>query len=360
MRDFVHVDDVVAALLLAPGSGGVFNVGSGVATSVLELHERCRAVSGDTRQPRIAPAREGDLQKQRARHLARPVRAGLASRGRPRRRVYAGRGTGSDPGPDALPRGRGKGTERRLRPRGDRRQQGVGSPVGVVRTVSADPVRPARLRALSGRDAAPRTRAGRRGAARRARRQGRGADRRLDGRPHRARAGAGPARLVGALVLVGVTLPGQDWSRGGSGIRRAEDEAVARGDLDAATEHNLRMWVDGPGRTAADVDPAVREAVRAMQRRAFDLQAPVWNELDEDRLVPEVASRLAEVTAFRRSSSPARRTSPEVHATAARLAAEIPGAQSATIAGAAHVPHLERPAEFDALVLHFLAGALPK
>ena len=63
MRDFVHVDDVVAALLRAPGSGRVFNVGSGVATSVLELHERCRAVSGDTREPRIAPAREGDLRR---------------------------------------------------------------------------------------------------------------------------------------------------------------------------------------------------------------------------------------------------------------------------------------------------------
>jgi UDP-glucose 4-epimerase len=31
-RDFVHVDDVVRALLLAPGAAGVFNVGSGVET----------------------------------------------------------------------------------------------------------------------------------------------------------------------------------------------------------------------------------------------------------------------------------------------------------------------------------------
>jgi UDP-glucose 4-epimerase len=60
-RDFVHVDDVVRALLLAPGGGGVFNVGSGVETSVRELHERCRAVSGDERPPRQAPPREGDV-----------------------------------------------------------------------------------------------------------------------------------------------------------------------------------------------------------------------------------------------------------------------------------------------------------
>jgi UDP-glucose 4-epimerase len=60
-RDFVHVDDVVRALLLAPGTGGVFNVGSGIETSVAELHERCRAVAGDDSEPRQAPPREGDL-----------------------------------------------------------------------------------------------------------------------------------------------------------------------------------------------------------------------------------------------------------------------------------------------------------
>ena len=60
-RDFVHVDDVVRGLMAASGSGGVFNIGSGAETSVLELHERCRAVTGETREPEYAPAREGDL-----------------------------------------------------------------------------------------------------------------------------------------------------------------------------------------------------------------------------------------------------------------------------------------------------------
>ena len=36
-----------------------------------------------------------------------------------------------------------------------------------------------------------------------------------------------------------------------------------------------------------------------------------------------------------------------MHAIADRLAAEIPGARRATIAGAAHVPSFERPDEFD-------------
>jgi len=62
-RDFVHVDDVVRGVLLAPEKGGVYNVGSGVETSVLELHERCRAVAGDSREPRRSPPREGDVQR---------------------------------------------------------------------------------------------------------------------------------------------------------------------------------------------------------------------------------------------------------------------------------------------------------
>ena len=60
-RDFVHVDDIVRALLAAVGRGGAFNVGSGVETSILELHEQCGAVTGDLREPSFGPAREGDV-----------------------------------------------------------------------------------------------------------------------------------------------------------------------------------------------------------------------------------------------------------------------------------------------------------
>jgi UDP-glucose 4-epimerase len=62
-RDFVHVDDVVSAVLAAPGAGGVFNVGSGVETSVAHLHAHCRAVSGNARPPRFEPPREGDVRR---------------------------------------------------------------------------------------------------------------------------------------------------------------------------------------------------------------------------------------------------------------------------------------------------------
>ncbi len=60
-RDFVYVGDVVRAVLAAVGrDGGVFNVGTGIETSVNELHALCRSITGSTRAPTYAPARPGD------------------------------------------------------------------------------------------------------------------------------------------------------------------------------------------------------------------------------------------------------------------------------------------------------------
>jgi UDP-glucose 4-epimerase len=61
-RDFVHVEDVARAMLAAAGrDGGTYNVASGAATSVLDLHEACRRVSGSKAEPDFAPPRQGDV-----------------------------------------------------------------------------------------------------------------------------------------------------------------------------------------------------------------------------------------------------------------------------------------------------------
>ncbi len=62
-RDFVHVADIVAATLSAVEAEGVFNIGSGVETSVLELHELCRRASGTESEPEFAPERLGEIQR---------------------------------------------------------------------------------------------------------------------------------------------------------------------------------------------------------------------------------------------------------------------------------------------------------
>jgi 3-oxoadipate enol-lactonase len=163
--------------------------------------------------------------------------------------------------------------------------------------------------------------------------------------------------LVRALVLEDAGLPGVNWSEVVRAYGAAEDDAVARGDLDAATEINLRMWVDGPRRAAADVDPHVRAAVAEMQRQALELQAPYWERFDEDLLVPDIAERLGEVQASTLVLV-GEEDVEDMHALAERFATEIPRARLVTIPGAAHLPNLEQPAAFNRLVLEFLAGAL--
>ena len=63
-RDYVYVGDVARATVAALGQeGGVYNIGTGRETSVLELYELCRGVTGSTLEAIEAPARLGELQR---------------------------------------------------------------------------------------------------------------------------------------------------------------------------------------------------------------------------------------------------------------------------------------------------------
>jgi UDP-glucose 4-epimerase len=63
-RDFVYVDDVVQAVLAAANGGpGVYNVGTGIETSVVDLHELCRRVTGSDREPDFEAPRPGDARR---------------------------------------------------------------------------------------------------------------------------------------------------------------------------------------------------------------------------------------------------------------------------------------------------------
>jgi len=63
-RDYTYAGDVARASLAAAGhAGGVFNVGTGLETSVVELYELCRTVSGSSLEAVEAPARLGELQR---------------------------------------------------------------------------------------------------------------------------------------------------------------------------------------------------------------------------------------------------------------------------------------------------------
>jgi len=63
-RDYIYVGDVVRATLAASErDGGVYNVGTGRATSVVELLELCQRTAGTSLDPEFAPPRPGELQR---------------------------------------------------------------------------------------------------------------------------------------------------------------------------------------------------------------------------------------------------------------------------------------------------------
>jgi UDP-glucose 4-epimerase len=65
VRDYIHVNDLGTAHLkalnlLQPGSNLQLNLGTGHGTSVMEVIQACRRVTGHPIPARIAPRREGD------------------------------------------------------------------------------------------------------------------------------------------------------------------------------------------------------------------------------------------------------------------------------------------------------------
>jgi len=158
---------------------------------------------------------------------------------------------------------------------------------------------------------------------------------------------------IAALVLVGSGLDGHEWSEDVLAFGEQEEQAVERGDLDAAVEANLRMWLAGPRRALDDVDAELRALADEMQRNAFRLQ--IGHEPRIVRLDPPASTRLSEVRAPTLVLTGDEDVH-DIHEIADRLVAEIPGAERATIAGTAHLPSLERPDEFNRIVLAFLAA----
>jgi len=128
----------------------------------------------------------------------------------------------------------------------------------------------------------------------------------------------------------------------------AEDAAFDAGDLDAAVEANLSWWVDGAGCGPERVDPDLREFVRRMQRRAFELTAE-WGDVDEADFDPPTFERLAEVDVPTLVLLGGLDLD-AIHNAAERATAGIEGARRVDWPDGAHLPSMERPSDFTALV----------
>ena len=137
-----------------------------------------------------------------------------------------------------------------------------------------------------------------------------------------------------------------------------EGTAMEAGDVDAAVEANVTAWVDGPHRGPDVVPAAVRDAVRTMQRRNFDLTMDWPDEVWEadDELDPEAHERLDEIVA------PTLVISGELDIDAVRIAADhvlagVRDVRALVWPDVAHLPSMERPDDFAAEVLDWVARA---
>jgi pimeloyl-ACP methyl ester carboxylesterase len=163
--------------------------------------------------------------------------------------------------------------------------------------------------------------------------------------------------LVRSLLLVapGGALRAGPPSPELEALWEAEEAALESGDIDCAVEANLRTWVDGPDRSPVDMDPGLRARVGAMQKRAFELTAD-WADVEERALEPRAATRLAEIAAPTLVLAGAGDLA-DIRETARRIAADVAQTRLVQWPAVAHLPLLERPAEFARLALDWFVDA---
>jgi 3-oxoadipate enol-lactonase len=139
--------------------------------------------------------------------------------------------------------------------------------------------------------------------------------------------------LVTDLVLLDAPLPDHEWSAEVREYAEEEERLLEAGDLDAATELNLSFWA-----------PTVADRLRPMTRWSLELE---MDEIEEVDLSAVRARTLVAVGELDKA---------DFHAIADRLVRELPEAEQSVIAGAGHLPSLERPEATAALVRRFLNG----
>ena len=125
-------------------------------------------------------------------------------------------------------------------------------------------------------------------------------------------------------------------------------QAWKAGEFDTVVEQFQRCWTDGPQRKPEDVDPKIREKVRAMARNGLEhamegrsIDPSAIDRLDELQLPMLVV--LGELDM------------PGIHEISEMLVAANPNAELVTIPDVAHMVNMEAPERFNELLLEYLS-----
>ncbi len=171
------------------------------------------------------------------------------------------------------------------------------------------------------------------------------------------------AGRVRSLILVAASVGGYEPEQIDPEAAAERDKigttveaAYAAGEIEHAASLYARLWMDGPKRMPDQVDPVVRAKAVEMIMTMFELP-----EDDDDgyvELEPDAASHLDAIKAPTLVIIGDYDVD-RLRAHADFIAHAIPGAQQEVMHGVAHYPNMEKPEEFNRLVLSFLANLNP-
>lgn len=132
--------------------------------------------------------------------------------------------------------------------------------------------------------------------------------------------------------------------------------AMQSGDIDLANELQIRIWLDGEGREAGQVDPALRK--KALEMNRIPVSQSTFFIADTqpvDPLDPPAVARLEWVKCPTLVIAGAL-DHPEILRAADEMVKRIPNARKTIIESAGHVPSYEKPDTFVSLMLDFLSS----
>ena len=159
---------------------------------------------------------------------------------------------------------------------------------------------------------------------------------------------------VKALIMVGSGPSGLELDVPALTKFAEAEKAFEAGDLDLVAEIETQIWFDGMDRTPGQVNQAMRKLAYEMDRNALaqearqlgkrlpNTQSPAFDRLG-DLNIPVLVIVGTHDT-------------PYILAAADYMAEKIPSVQKVKIEDAAHLPNMDHPDEFQAVVMTFLEG----
>jgi pimeloyl-ACP methyl ester carboxylesterase len=155
-------------------------------------------------------------------------------------------------------------------------------------------------------------------------------------------------KIVKSLIVVGSGLSGYQFT--GETIMHFAKQVIAareRHDYDQEVEVKLQLFIDGRSRTPEQVEPQVRNRARGMLLDRPGAQG------EGQQLEPAAIGRLSEIN-VPTLIIVGDRDEANIAAIADLLAANVHGARKIIMSDAAHLPNMEKPEQFNRVVLEFL------